>query len=114
LPPHRRHLPHRGLSAAPPLVGHPPGPGRPLRTAGPWPVRRTAVAAPANNSLAPSGAGWWTVAMEMHTTSTPAPTSRRASTLGTTASLLRPGGAVTASAASDGGRALVVLAAGAR
>ncbi len=52
--------------------------------------------------------------MEMHTTSTPAPTGPRASTLGTTASLHRPGGAVTASAASDGGRAPVVLAAGAR
>lgn len=51
--------------------------------------------------------------MEMYTTSTPAPTGPRASTLGTTASLLRPGGAVTASAASDGGRAPVVLAAGA-
>lgn len=51
--------------------------------------------------------------MEMHPTSTPALTGLRASTLGTTASLLRPGGAVTASAASDGGRAPVVLAAGA-
>ena len=51
--------------------------------------------------------------MEMHTSSTPAPTGPRASQLGTTASLLRPGGAVTVSAASDGGRAPVVLAAGA-
>ena len=51
--------------------------------------------------------------MEMHTTSTPAPTGLRASTLGTTASLLRAGGAVTASAASDGGRALVDHAPGA-
>ena len=68
---------------------------------------------PAVYSLAPSVAGWWTVAMEMYTTSTPAPTGPRASTFGTTASLLRPGGAVTASAASDGGRVPVVLAAGA-